>query len=185
MHDPAGLAAMMGGAPKLKAKLDEHFNGGHNDHTNEPSHHVPYMYAAVGYPSSTQNLTRDIAWHNYNATSAGLGGNEDLGQMSAWYVFSALGFYPVNPASVEYVVGSPFFERVTIRLPAGVATGGIGGKDHVLTISAPGATTLPFVKSLTVDGVVVEKPMLTHQQIVSARQIVFEMAGTPQSWGSI
>ncbi|KAK4541621.1 hypothetical protein LTR36_007765 [Oleoguttula mirabilis] len=184
MHDPTGLADMMGGPAKLKAKLDEHFDGGHNDHTNEPSHHVPYLYAAIGSPASTQNLTRAVAAVNYNATSAGLSGNEDLGQMSAWYVFSALGFYPVNPASDEYVVGSPFFETVTLRLPAGAATGGVGGEEHVLTITAPGAPTMPFVKSLKLDGVAVVSPVLTHQQIVNARCLAFEMAETPQGWGS-
>ncbi|KAK3068123.1 hypothetical protein LTR53_014544 [Teratosphaeriaceae sp. CCFEE 6253] len=185
MHDPAGLAAMAGGREKLKAKLDEHFEGGHNDHTNEPSHHVPYLYAAIGYPASTQNLTRGIADEYYNATSAGLAGNEDLGQMSAWYVFSALGFYPVNPASTDYIVGAPFFEKVTIRLPAGAATGGVvGGEEHELVITGPGAPTMPFVKGLTVDGVAVETPVLTHQQIVNARSIAFEMASTPQVWGN-
>ncbi|EGP83845.1 uncharacterized protein MYCGRDRAFT_29807, partial [Zymoseptoria tritici IPO323] len=183
MHDPEGLAEMMGGASRLKAKLDEYFHGGYNDHSNEPSHHAPYMYAAVGYPYATQNLTREIAYANYNATSAGLSGNEDLGQMSAWYVFSALGFYPVNPASDEYVVGSPFFEKTTIRFPAGAATGGVGGTEHTLTISAPGAPSKPFVKSLKVDGVVVDKPLLQHLQIVTASRIDFEMADTPQSWG--
>ncbi|KAK4892664.1 hypothetical protein LTR27_008941 [Elasticomyces elasticus] len=185
MHDPAGLANMMGGRAKLKAKLDAHFDGGHNDHTNEPSHHVPYLYAAAGYPASTQNLTRAIADEYYNATSAGLAGNEDLGQMSAWYVFSALGFYPVNPASTEYVVGAPFFEKVTIRLPAGAATGGMGGEEHDLVISAPGAPTMPFVKSLTVDGVPVEKPMLSHAQIIGASHIAFEMADAPHAWGTL
>lgn len=184
VHDPTGLADMMGGPANLKAKLDEHFNGGHNDHSNEPSHHVPYLYAAVGYPASTQNLTRAIAFANYNATSAGLSGNEDLGQMSAWYLFSALGFYPVNPASDEYVVGSPFFEKVTLRLPAGAATSGRGGEEHELIITAPGAPTMPFVRSLEVDGVAVTRPLLTHAQIVGARSIAFEMAETPQAWGS-
>ncbi|KAI7231670.1 hypothetical protein KC330_g6302 [Hortaea werneckii] len=183
MHDPEGLAKMVGGPAKLKAKLDEHFQGGHNDHTNEPSHHVPYLYAAVGYPTSTQNLTRAIAAVDYNATSAGLSGNEDLGQMSAWYVFSALGFYPVNPASDEYIVGAPFFEKVTIRLPAGAGSGGEGGQEHELVITAPGAPTMPFVKSLYVDGKVVDRPVLSHGQIVKARHIAFEMADTPQSWG--
>ncbi|KAK3655231.1 hypothetical protein LTR56_003653 [Elasticomyces elasticus] len=185
MHDPAGLADMMGGRENLKAKLDAHFDGGHNDHTNEPSHHVPYLYAAAGYPASTQNLTRAIADEYYNATSAGLAGNEDLGQMSAWYVFSALGVYPINPASTEYVVGAPFFEKVTIRFPAGAATGGVGGEEHDLVISALGALTMPFVKSLTVDGVPVEKPILSHAQIVGARHIAFEMADSPQAWGSL
>ncbi|KAI9709440.1 MAG: hypothetical protein M1820_003200 [Bogoriella megaspora] len=186
MHDPDGLAQIMGGTSNLKSKLDQHFTEGHNDHTNEPSHHVPYLYAAIGYPTSTQNLTREIAYSNYNATSAGLSGNEDLGQMSAWYVFSALGFYPVNPASDEYIVGAPFFEKVTIRLPAGVANGGdvSQGGEHNLTISAPGAPTMPFVKSLKVDGSQIEKPLLLHSQIVAATSIEFEMADTPQPWGA-
>ncbi|KAI7274749.1 hypothetical protein KC345_g6903 [Hortaea werneckii] len=184
MHDPESLAEMIGGPAKLKAKLDEHFQGGHNDHTNEPSHHVPYLYAALGYPASTQNLTRAIAAVDYNATSAGLSGNEDLGQMSAWYVFSALGFYPVNPASDEYIVGAPFFEKVTIRLPAGAGTGGESGQEHDLMITAPGAPKMPFVKSLHVDGKAVDQPVLTHGQIVNARHIAFEMADMPQSWGT-
>ena len=185
MHSPEGLASLFGGAHKLKQKLDAHFDGGHNDHTNEPSHHVPYLYAMIGYPASTQKLVREIAWQEYNATSAGLSGNEDLGQMSAWYVFSALGFYPVNPASDEYVVGSPMFEEVKIVLPAGAATGGEPGSadEHELVISAPGAPTKPFVMSLKVDGVAVKKALLTHSQIVTARKIEFEMADQPQGWG--
>jgi len=182
MHDPLGLANLMGGTGKLKGKLDEYFNGGHNDHTNEPSHHAPYMYAAIGYPYATQNLTRQIAWENYNATSAGLSGNEDLGQMSAWYVFSALGFYPLNPAGDEYIVGAPFFENVRIRFPAGAASGGVSGEEHTLTITAHGAPMNPFVKSLIVDGVPVTAPIVKHRHIVTAENIVFEMVATPQDW---
>lgn len=184
MHDPKGLAELLGGKEKMKAKLDAYFEGGHNDHSNEPSHHAPYMYAAIGYPSWTQNLTRKIAYENYNATSAGLSGNEDLGQMSAWYLFSALGFYPVNPASDEYIVGAPWFEKVTIRLPAGASTGGVGGEQHILTITAPDAVTKPFVKSLVVDGESITRPLLRHKQIVTASHIAFEMAADPQPWGS-
>ena len=183
MHDAAGLAKLMGGREKMKEKLDKYFNEGHNDHSNEPSHHAPYMYAAIGYASDTQNLTRSIAYTNYNATPAGLSGNEDLGQMSAWYLFSALGFYPLNPASDEYVVGSPWFERVSICFPAGAATGGIGGDEYTLLITAPGAVTKPFVRSLAVDGVKIDKPVLLHQQIVTAKHIAFEMADSPQPWG--
>ena len=105
--------------------------------------------------------------------------------MSAWLIFSALGFYPVNPASDEYVVGSPFFEKTSIRLPAGASTGGVGGEEHTLIITAPGAVTKPFVKSLTIDGVPVgPRPVLTHRQITTAKHIAFEMADTPQEWGS-
>lgn len=108
----------------------------------------------------------------------------DLGQMSAWYIFSALGFYPVNPASDEYIVGSPFFEQIRIRFPPGTATGGVGGEEHTLTISAPGSVNSPFLKGLTVDGVAVTKPVLRHRQIVTAKDIAFEMAESPQEWGS-
>jgi predicted alpha-1,2-mannosidase len=185
MHDPLGLAKLLGGRQKMKEKLDEYFGGGHNDHSNEPSHHAPYLYAAIGFPANTQSLTRLVAWENYNATSAGLSGNEDLGQMSAWYVFSALGFYPVNLALDEYVVSSPFFEKATLKWPAGVAFGGQGGEEHELVITAPGAATMPFVKGLKVDGVNATTPVLTHGQLVSARSIAFEMASTPQDWGSM
>lgn len=189
LHDAAdGLAGLFaGGRAGMKAKLDEHFTGSHNEHSNEPSHHIPYLYSAIGYPASAADTIRDTAWDNYNATSAGLRGNEDLGQMSAWYVFSALGFYPVNPASDEYVVGTPFFEKVTIRLPAGVLTGGDarakGGAERTLEIKAPGATVKPYVKSLRVDGKVIRRPVLTHGQVLGAGCIEFEMSEEPTSWG--
>ncbi|KAF2772179.1 hypothetical protein EJ03DRAFT_267461 [Teratosphaeria nubilosa] len=182
MHDPVGLAALMGNRSTMKAKLDEYFQGGYNDHSNEPSHHAPYLYSAIGYPTFTQNLTRSIAWENYNATSGGLSGNEDLGQMSAWYIFSALGFYPVNPTGVEYVVGSPFFEKVIIRWPSGVSTGGTAGEERTLVITAPGAVSRPFVKRLKVDGREVQRAMLTHWDIVGAESIDFEMSDLPQDW---
>lgn len=183
MHDARGLARLFGGREQMRARLDAYFQEGHNEHSNEPSHHVPYFYSAVGYPAQTSETVRDLAWHNYNATSAGLSGNEDLGQMSAWYLFSSLGFYPVNPVSDEYVVGAPFFEKVTVRLPAGVATGGIGGKERTLVISAPGAPTKPYVKSLKVDGKVILSPVLKHRDIVNAERIDWEMSDVPTDWG--
>ncbi len=167
----------------MKAQLDAHFDGGHNKHDNEPAHHVPYLYAAIGYPDSAAERIRSIAWHDYNATSAGLSGNEDLGQMSAWYVFSALGFYPVNPASDEYVVGSPFFERVVIRLPPGAATGGradaADGAERTLVISAPGALRSPYVEEVRVDGRKLSGRVLKHSDIVRANTVEFKMSSTP------
>lgn len=191
LHDAAdGLAGLFaGGRAGMKAKLDEHFAGGHNLHSNEPSHHIPYLYSAIGYPASAADAIRAVAWDNYNATSSGLKGNEDLGQMSAWYIFSALGFYPVNPASDEYVIGSPFFEKVMIRLPAGACTGGDegaeGGAERTLVISAPGATTKPYVRSLKIDGRRVVRPVLKHHEIVGAGSIEFEMSEEPSCWGKM
>ncbi|CAG7944319.1 unnamed protein product [Penicillium salamii] len=184
MHDVKGLAMLFGSPEAFRDKLNAHFEGGHNDHTNEPSHHVPYLYSALGYPNRAAEVIREVAWANYNATSGGLGGNEDLGQMSAWYVFSALGFYPVDPASDEYIVGTPFFEEVSIRLPSGVSTGGVGGQERTLEIRAPGATTNPYVRGLKVDGKSIKAPVLKHGQIVRAGKIEFEMSATPGSWGS-
>ncbi|KAI1763329.1 glycoside hydrolase family 92 protein [Hypoxylon sp. FL1150] len=188
MHDADGLAVLFdGGRAGMKTKLDEHFDGGHNAHSNEPSHHVPYLYSLIGYPNSAADRVRSVAWDNYNATSSGLSGNEDLGQMSAWYVFSAMGFYPVNSASDEYVVGTPFFEKITVRLPAGAATGGeIGvpdGEERTLVIEAPGATTKPYVKGLSIDGRPVDRPVLQHGKIVGASVITFELSEIPTAWG--
>ncbi|KAJ5937618.1 hypothetical protein N7454_003960 [Penicillium verhagenii] len=141
LHDVEGLAQLFGGREAMRDRLDIYFQGGHNDQTNEPSHHVPYLYSVIGYPDRSAETIPSVAWDNYNATSAGLSGNDDLGQTSAWYIFSALGFYPVNPASDEYVVSAPFFEKTTIHWPPEAATGGqaTDEPDRTLVISAPGA----------------------------------------------
>lgn len=140
----------------------------------------------LGYPDRAAETIREVAWENYNSTSGGLSGNDDLGQMSAWYVFSALGFYPVNPASDEYIVGTPFFEKISISVPAAATTGGrqTDKADKTLLITAPGAPVKPYVKSLKVDGVNVDTPTLKHSTIVGASSIAFEMSDTPNSWGT-
>jgi putative alpha-1,2-mannosidase len=114
--------------------------------------------------------------------------------MSAWFVFSALGFYPVNPVSAEYVVGTcvslplfhphvplsryrgrPFFDKITVRLP---------GAPKPLVVSASGATTMPYVRSVTVNGERLEWPVIRHEQIAGGGEVIFEMSEEPQSWGS-
>lgn len=186
MHDVKGLAALFGGRQAMRDKLNAHFGGGHNQQSNEPSHHVPYLFSALGYPARTAEVVREIAWTNYNATSSGLSGNEDLGQMSSWYLFSALGFYPVNPASDEYIVGSPMFEKTSIRWPAGAATGGTisNQPENVLVINAPGAPSKPYIKSLTIDGRAVNRAVIKHRDLVTAASIDFEMSDVPTSWGA-
>lgn len=185
MHDVKGLADLFGGREIMRGKLDAYFDG-HNDHGNEPSHHVAYLYSVLGYPAKAADAIRHTAWANYNTTGGGLSGNEDLGQMSAWYIFSSLGFYPVNAASDEYVVGTPFFEKVSIRLPVGVAAGGevTAGEEETLVITAPGAPVKPYIRSLKVDGREVKIPVLKHGDIVDAEKIEFEMSDMPASWGN-
>jgi len=116
VHDIPTLIKYRGGNIKFIQSLDDHFNGGHNDQTNEPSHHIPYLYSLAGAAYKSQAKVREIARENYNNTPTGLSGNEDCGQMSAWFIFSSMGFYPVNPVSGEYVVGSPLFEKISINL---------------------------------------------------------------------
>ncbi|PIL36322.1 hypothetical protein GSI_00010 [Ganoderma sinense ZZ0214-1] len=175
VHDVPGLIARRGGEKGFVEFLDEHFDGGHNDHTNEPSHHIPYLYSLADAASKSQERIREVAKDNYNNSVNGLSGNEDCGQMSAWYVFSALGFYPVDPVSAEYVIGTPFFDKVTIDLPA---------SSQPLVITSTGAPSKPYIKSVTVNGRPLAAPILTHADIASGGEINFEMSSTPQSWAS-
>ncbi|KAI0693475.1 glycoside hydrolase family 92 protein [Cytidiella melzeri] len=175
VHDVETLIEKRGGNSSFVAFLDEHFNGGHNDHTNEPSHHIPYLYSLAGAASRTQERVREIAASNYNSSVNGLSGNEDCGQMSAWYIFSVLGFYPVNPVSGDYVVGSPFYDRVTISLP---------GKPNPLVIASKGAGTKPYVASLKVNGSSADIPLIRHDQIASGGEIDFVMSDKPTPWAS-
>ncbi|KAF5364296.1 hypothetical protein D9756_001134 [Leucocoprinus leucothites] len=180
VHDMPQLIEKRGGKVGFVQSLEEHFNGGHNDHTNEPSHHIPYLYALSGAAWKTQERVREILRSDYDNTPTGLSGNEDCGQMSAWYLFSALGFYPVNPVSGEYVVGAPLFDRIEIELPP--RPGQTHGKP--LQIIALGASKLPYVKSVQVNGVTLDKPIITHEQIADGGTIVFIMSPTIESWGN-
>jgi putative alpha-1,2-mannosidase len=94
--------------------------------------------------------------------------------MSSWYIFNSLGFYPVNPASAQYMIGSPLFEQVSITLPQ---TG------HNLVISAPGARTKPYIKGVKLDGGDILSPVLSHSDLISVKNLQFEMSSVPQVWG--
>ncbi|ACQ78399.1 alpha-1,2-mannosidase [Beutenbergia cavernae DSM 12333] len=174
LHDARGLRDLMG-VDLFRARLDGHFAAGWNRHDNEPSHHIPYLFSYAGQPWKTAEHTRRIARESYLATPDGLCGNDDLGQMSAWYVFTALGFYPVNPASTEYVVGAPLFDRLEVDLP---------GAARPLVVVAPGAPTLPYVAALRVDGREVTTPFLQHAWIADGAVVEFTMSAEPTDWGT-
>ncbi|TFK53274.1 glycoside hydrolase family 92 protein [Heliocybe sulcata] len=175
VQDVDGLVERRGGNMSFVEFLDQHFDGGHNDHTNEPSHHIPYMYSLAGAASKTQERVRSIAEENYNASVNGLSGNEDCGQMSAWFIFSALGFYPVDPVSGVYVVGAPFFDKIHIDLP---------GVQNPLVIISSNAPTAPYVGSLTLNGAPLHEPIIHHSEISGGGVIVFEMSSVPKGWGN-
>ncbi|MFE7470508.1 GH92 family glycosyl hydrolase [Streptomyces sp. NPDC057575] len=175
LHDVPGLMDLMGGKEKFASWLDRYFDGGHNNHTNEPSHHSAYLYNDAGRPWKTQEMVRRIAAANYANRTDGLSGNDDCGQMSAWYVLSSLGIYPVNPASATYAVGSPFFDRAEVRLPAA---------SRPLVISASGAATKQYVQSLSLNGRAITTPTLRHADLLQGGRLRFAMSDTPQSWGA-
>jgi len=174
-HDFGGLRDLLHGAEGLGQKLDEYYEGGHNDQTNEPSHATAYAYYFANEPAKAQSTARSLLLDNYWNSPVGISGNDDCGQMSAWYIFNSLGFYPMNPASAEYIVSSPIFDKVEISFPQA---------DHVLTLTALEARSQQYVRGLEVDGVEVTSPVLKHADVLKARSIAFDMSDEPQNWGA-
>lgn len=175
LHDIAGLMALMGGADKFNARLDEHFQGGHNRHDNEPSHHYGYLYDFSGQPWKTQARVREIARDFYRNEPNGIAGNEDCGQMSAWYIFTAMGFYPLNPVSGEYMIGSPLFQKVTLSLP--------NGRRWVISAPHNSATNI-YIQAVHLNGASLDVPLITYAQIEAGGLLEFEMGPRPSQWAA-
>ncbi len=175
LHDQAGLLQLFGGSEAYAAKLDAHFRGGHNVHSNEPSHHYGYLYDFAGQPWKTQAKVREIAAAEYGYDQGGLDGDDDCGQMSAWLLFTAMGFYPVNPASGEYMIGSPMYGEMSIRLE--------NGKTFRVVAEDVSAKNL-YIQSATLGGKPLREPVITWEQIQSGATLRFRMGATPSRWGS-
>ncbi len=135
-------------------------------HGNEPSHHVAFLYNHVGKPEKTQALIRHIMATLYDNTPAGYSGNDDCGEMSAWYVFNALGFYPVDPASGRYDLGTPLFDRAVIHLPS--------GKDFTITASRRSADDF-CVKSVKLNGAKYHDIAVGHSDIINGGSMEFSI----------
>jgi len=175
LHDIPGVIDLLGGPGKFNSRLDEHFAGHHNHHDNEPSHHYGYLYDYGGQPWKTQAIVRQIAREAYSNTPTGVLGNEDCGQMSAWYIFTAMGFYPVNPASAEYLIGSPLFTRTTLHLPNGKR----------FEISAAGnSADHPYIQSARLNNKSLSAPLITYEQIEAGGKLDFVMGEKPSSWAA-
>ncbi|KIK68729.1 glycoside hydrolase family 92 protein [Collybiopsis luxurians FD-317 M1] len=195
VHDINELVQKRGGNASFIKSMNEFFDGGWVAFTNEPSHHTPYLYSAVGAPTWSQERVRQMASINYNNTPNGLSGNEDCGQMSAWYVWSVMGFYPLNPISGLYVVGAPFFSSLTVSIPVPPfipsnhpsitqnPNFNSTTNSYELRITATGAETMPYVKSLRVNGKDWESPIISHDDIRFGGTLEFEMSATAESWG--
>jgi predicted alpha-1,2-mannosidase len=183
-HDIEGLVTLMGGNTAFADKLNTMFEVeqsmdevpewisgyiGQYVHGNEPSHHVPYLYSFVEQPHKTQALVRKIMDDLYTTKPDGLAGNEDAGQMSAWYLFSALGFYPVNPVSGQYVLGSPEIKTAVLSLDNG----------NTFKVRAENQSDKNvYVKKAILNGQELERIFITHQEIMAGGELVFVMSPT-------
>ncbi|NWK57031.1 glycoside hydrolase family 92 protein [Verrucomicrobiaceae bacterium N1E253] len=188
-HDVQGLINLMGGTEKFLDHLipffdksEGQFTGWNHyyNHANEPVHHVAYMFPYGDRPWLTQKWVRTIMKNAYFADVKGLCGNEDVGQMSAWYLLSAMGFHPVDPVSGIYIVGSPLFDKITVRLNPKYHR----GKELVILAHNNSAKNM-YVQSLSLNGKAINRAWLTHEEITSGGRLEFTMGPKPnQSWAS-
>ncbi|MEZ4798132.1 MAG: GH92 family glycosyl hydrolase [Flavobacteriaceae bacterium] len=184
------MVSMMGGKERFSQHLDslftmdieEKYIEKHEDitrdgiignyvHGNEPGHHIPYLYNWTGHPEKTQARVRMIMDTMYGPTVEGLCGNDDAGQMSAWYIFSSLGFYPVTPGSSDYALGSPLVKEAKIHLDNG----------KTLTIKANNQSKdNVYVQSVSINGKTIENNLLSHHDIENGGELIFEMSNQPK-----
>jgi predicted alpha-1,2-mannosidase len=193
-HDPQGLANLMGGREKMAQRLDEVFtsaptfdcsyyrsqiheitemlisNMGQYAHGNQPVQHAIYLYDYLGQPWKSQYWVRQVMDRLYTPNPDGLCGDEDNGQTSAWYVFSAMGFYPVAPGTGEYAFGSPLFKKVTLTLENG----------KKLEINAPqNSTEGVYINKITLNGAAYDQNFITHSDLLKGGKIQFDMSKVP------
>lgn len=187
-HDFNTYIDILGGMKKTEDFLDKLFNSsstmtgrvqsditgviGQYAHGNEPSHHAAYLYNFVGKPSKTQSLVKKILTELYTSKPDGLCGNEDCGQMSAWYVLSAMGFYPVCPGSNQYVIGYPLFQKVVLHLENG------------RTVTITKNNEKPYVSSVKLNGKELNRSYITYKEIADGATLEFTMNDKPsETWG--
>lgn len=191
-QDVEGLMGLLGGPKPFVAKLDSLFTAkgdmgaesspdisgliGQYAHGNEPSHHITYMYAFAGQPYKTADKVRNVMDNLYSARIDGLSGNEDVGQMSAWYVFSALGFYPENPASGMYVFGSPVVNEATLKVGY--------GKTFKLLVKNNSKTN-KYIQSIVLNGKPYTRSYILHQELIKGGAMTITMGPKPSAtWGT-
>lgn len=175
-HDIKGLMNCMGGKEKFIAKLDSMFTEHRYWHGNEPCHQVAFLFNYAGQPWKTQEYVRHIMQTEYMNTPGGLSGNDDAGQMSAWYVFAAMGFYPVCPGTPYYTLASPSFSEVTISLE--------NGKKFTMKARNASEENI-YIQSVKLNGKPYSKNYISHTDITSGAKLEFVMGKFPnKEWGT-
>ena len=177
-HDVPGMVELMGGKEEVIANLTNLFDHTPSDmlwndyynHANEPVHFVPFLFNQLDVPWYTQKWTRYICKNAYANKVEGIVGNEDVGQMSAWYMFAAMGFYPVCPGTPYYLLASPSFPSFTLNLENG----------NTFTVKARNASQKNiYIQSVKLDGKPYDKSYITHEQIMNGSIFEFEMGNKP------
>lgn len=190
-QDITGFIKLLGGKNQLENNLDKLFSASQNTsgshqaditgligqyaHGNEPSHHMAYLYNFVNKTSKTQEKVNQILTELYTNSPDGISGNEDCGQMSAWYIFSSMGFYPVTPGANEYIIGAPLFEKSTIHLE--------NGKSFTVEAKNKSEENI-YIQSATLNGEDYLHSYLNHQDIMNGGKLVFTMTNTPSDWAT-
>ncbi len=190
-QDISGFIDLLGGKEALESHLDELFiaeaeTSGRNQaditgligqyaHGNEPSHHMAYLYSFAGKPHKTMEKVYQILTELYKNEPDGISGNEDCGQMSAWYVFSSMGFYPVTPGSNQYIIGTPLFDKATINLE--------NGKNFTISAYDLSATN-KYIEYVFLNGDKLDRSYITHEDIMKGGILEFYMNDNPAVWGS-
>ncbi len=190
-QDISGLIALMGGKHVFSNHLDTLFETssttsgreqaditgliGQYAHGNEPSHHMAYLYNFVNQPFKTQEKVHEILTTLYKNSPDGISGNEDCGQMSAWYVLSSLGFYPVTPGSNQYIIGTPLFEKATMHFENG---------NQFTIVANNHSPKHKFIASAILNGVPLNRSYLWHEELTKGGTITFEMTETPSNWAT-
>ena len=174
-HDPMGLIAAFGGKEAFARELSDFF-WTHREyrHDNEPGHQAPYQFVFAGRPDLTARIVRETIRNSYFAASHSMRGNDDCGQMSAWYLFSSLGFYPFDGFSATYVLGAPQIPEATLDLPG-------GGRLHIVAKGL--SEEAMYVRRITFNGTEVKGPAISHAKLIGGGELVFEMSADPVKEG--
>ncbi|HOZ83839.1 MAG TPA: GH92 family glycosyl hydrolase [Niabella sp.] len=174
-HDIAGLIKLMGGKKIFERALDSLFEKGEYWHGNEPGHHIPFLYNQTDSPYKTQEIVRTILKEEYALGPGGLSGNDDAGQMSAWYVFASLGFYPVNPVSGNYDICGPLFDQITIQL--------MNGKTLRMSTKKESEKSV-YVQQIRWNGKGYPKKQVSYSDLQKGGSIEFFLSDRPKDWSS-
>ncbi len=178
-HDVGAMIELMGGDAAFVERLDAFFDGGHYDPSNQPSFHIPWLYNRAGAPAQAQQRVRAIMDEHFTVEAGGLPGNDDAGSMSAWFVLSALGLYPLAPGSPVYELGSPLVDRATVHLHPQHYDGG------TFVIEAVGnSATNVYIQAAELNGTPLKRAWIAHDEIAAGGVLRLTMGPEPSTWGA-